>query len=204
MNINDKFTCKLLASAVASCAIAGMAGIAQAQTSGNDDMLEEVVVTGIRASLTRSMDIKRDARGVVDAISAEDIGKFPDTNLAESLQRISGVSIDRSNNEGSKITVRGFGPDYNLVLLNGRQMPTTGDSRSFEFGDVAAEIVSGVEVHKTFSANDEGKRESNECKRRRRGGRGRRGREREEERRGEREKTRTFPLFLALAVNRCS
>ena len=154
MNINDKFTCKLLASAVASCAIAGMAGIAQAQTSGNDDMLEEVVVTGIRASLTRSMDIKRDARGVVDAISAEDIGKFPDTNLAESLQRISGVSIDRSNNEGSKITVRGFGPDYNLVLLNGRQMPTTGDSRSFEFGDVAAEIVSGVEVHKTFSAND--------------------------------------------------
>src|SRR3546814_14442485 len=64
------------------------------------------------------------AQGVVDAISAEDIGKFPDTNLAESLQRITGVSIDRQNGEGSLVTVRGFGPEFNLVTLNGRQMPT--------------------------------------------------------------------------------
>ena len=72
-----------------------------------------------------------DAVGVVDAISAEDIGKFPDTNLAESLQRISGVSIDRSNGEGSKVTVRGFGPDFNLVTLNGRQMPTAATATQF-------------------------------------------------------------------------
>ena len=72
--------------------------------------LDEVVVTGLRGSLKASMDIKRDAVGVVDAINAEDIGKFPDTNLAESLQRITGVSIDRVNGEGSRVTARGFGP----------------------------------------------------------------------------------------------
>ena len=85
--------------------------------------LDEIVVTGIRSSLESSMRLKRDAQGVVDGIVAEDIGKFPDTNLAESLQRISGVSIDRSIGEGSKVTVRGVGPDFNLVMLNGRQMP---------------------------------------------------------------------------------
>ena len=144
---STNFKRKLLTTAVAS-ALVSMSGMAAAQ----DGNIEEVLVTGIKGSLQRAMDVKRDATGVVDAISAEDIGKFPDTNLAESLQRISGVSIDRQNNEGSKITVRGFGPDFNLVTLNGRQMPTLGKSRSFEFSDLAAESVSGVEVYKTFSA----------------------------------------------------
>ena len=76
-----------------------------------DEVIEEVVVTGIRSSLAHSANIKRQSRGVVEAITAEDIGKFPDTNLAESLQRITGVSIDRSRGEGSKVTVRGFGPE---------------------------------------------------------------------------------------------
>ena len=99
------------------------------------DQLDEIVVTGIRSSLESSMNLKRDSQGVVDGIVAEDIGKFPDTNLAESLQRITGVSIDRSIGEGSKITVRGIGPDYNLVLLNGRQMPgaSIGDRRDMFF-----------------------------------------------------------------------
>jgi len=122
--------------------------------------IEEVIITGIRGSLKRSMDIKRDGQGVVDAISAEDIGKFPDTNLAESLQRITGVSIDRSNGEGSTVTVRGFGPEFNLVTLNGRQMPTSslGDgasapsSRSFDFANLASENIAGVEVFKTTRA----------------------------------------------------
>ncbi len=121
---------------------------------------EDIVVTGIRASLRATIDIKRDAQGVVDAISAEDIGKFPDTNLAESLQRITGVSIDRSNGEGQFVTVRGFGPEYNLVTLNGRQMPTSslGDgasapaSRSFDFANLASEGIAGVEVYKTGRA----------------------------------------------------
>jgi len=116
--------------------------------------LEEVVVTGIRASLAASMDIKRESAGVVDAITAEDMGVFPDTNLAESLQRITGVSIDRSRGEGSKVTVRGLGPDFNLVLLNGRQMPTTsGLGRSFDFGNLASENIAAVEVFKSGRAD---------------------------------------------------
>ena len=82
-----------------------------------------VVVTGLRGSLKASMETKRDAIGVVDAINSEDIGKFPDTNLAESLQRITGISIDRRNGEGAQVTARGFGPQFNLVTLNGRQIP---------------------------------------------------------------------------------
>ena len=100
------------------------------------------------------MDIKRTSAGVVDAISAEDIGKFPDANLAESLQRITGVSIDRERGEGSSVTVRGFGPEYNLVTVNGRQMPThSGTSRSFDFADLASEGVAGVQVYKTGRAD---------------------------------------------------
>ena len=90
----------------------------------DEEMIEEVVVTGIRSSLKRAMDTKRDSRGVVDAITAEDIGDFPDTNLAEALQRITGVAIERQRGEGTTVTVRGFGADFNLVTLNGRQMPT--------------------------------------------------------------------------------
>ena len=105
----------------------GLAQTQQAEPEATEEdedktTLDAVTVTGIRGSLTSSMNIKRDAQGVVDGIVAEDIGKFPDTNLAESLQRISGVSIDRVNGEGSRVTVRGVGPDFNLVLLNGRQV----------------------------------------------------------------------------------
>jgi TonB-dependent receptor len=137
-------------------------GAAFAQDAAVDQPAdEEIVVTGIRASLESSAKIKRDAQGVVDAISAEDIGKFPDTNLAESLQRITGVSIDRQSGEGSTVTVRGFGPEYNLVVVNGRQMPTStlGDggsapsSRSFDFANLASEGVAGVEVYKSGRAS---------------------------------------------------
>ena len=76
------------------------------QANDEGRVIEEVTVTGIRSSLISSMNTKRGAKGVVDAITAEDIGKFPDTNLAESMQRIPGVSIDRENNEGSRVTAR--------------------------------------------------------------------------------------------------
>ena len=124
-----------------------------ADSEGDDEVMlvEEVLVTGVRRSLIASMDRKRNADGVVDAITSEDIGKFPDQNLAEALQRITGVSIDRQNNEGATITVRGFGPEFNLVTLNGRSMPTAG-SRSFFFDDLATEGISAVEVYKTSRA----------------------------------------------------
>ncbi|PKI16091.1 TonB-dependent receptor [Colwellia sp. 12G3] len=118
------------------------------------DELEIIEVTGIKGSLIRSMNVKRDMSGVVDAISAEEMGKFPDTNLAESLQRITGVTVSRSNGEGSQITVRGFGPRFNLVTLNGRQMPGTGNSRSYSFENLSSDGVSALEVYKTGKASN--------------------------------------------------
>lgn len=139
--------------------VSALYGANVAAQESNDDNVEVIQVKGIRGALASAMDVKRSSTGVVDAISAEDIGKFPDTNLAESLQRITGVSIDRTNNEGNQVTVRGFGPSFNLVTLNNRQMPnssaleTAGISRSFNFRELAAESVSGVEVYKTGRAN---------------------------------------------------
>ncbi|MEH6551507.1 MAG: TonB-dependent receptor [Pseudomonadales bacterium] len=153
------FQKKFLSSAIA-LALIGTGTQAWAQENSEaaeEPRLEEVTVTGIRSSLKRSMDMKRNADGIVDGISSEDIGKFPDTNLAESLQRITGVAIDRSRGEGSRVTVRGFGPDFNLVTLNGRQMPTANSDnttgRSFDFGDIASEGISAVEVYKSGKAN---------------------------------------------------
>jgi len=148
---------------------AGQAGAANAQPSAaaaqktptpdaqSGDSLAEVVVTGIRSSITTSRAIKRDSMEIVDAIAPEDIGKLPDTNLAESLERITGVSIDRSGGEGAFITVRGFGPEFNTVLLNGRQIATATDpsqasGRAFSFDTLASELVSGVEVYKSSTS----------------------------------------------------
>jgi TonB-dependent receptor len=116
-----------------------------------------VVVKGIRASMQSTLNLKRNSDGIVDGIVADDIGKFPDTNLAESLQRISGVSIDRSRGEGANVTVRGVGPDLNVVLLNGRQMPTAGltdqAGRAFDFSNLASEAVSQIQVYKSARAD---------------------------------------------------
>jgi len=147
-------------------AVSAVCSIMAGQAMAQDDAVDEIVVTGIRGSLTNAMDIKRDSSGVVDAISAEDMGKFPDTNLAESLQRVTGVSIDRVEGEGSQVTVRGFGGQFNLVTLNGRQMPAanvqnvgtnqfnaSGESRSFDFSVLASEGVTGLQVYKTGRAS---------------------------------------------------
>jgi TonB-dependent receptor len=111
--------------------------------------LEEVVVTGIRSSIKRAQDIKRNAAGVVDSIAAEDLGKFPDLNVAESLQRIPGVAIDRSGGEGQAVTVRGLGPQFNNVLVNGRQIATESGGRQFNFDMLASEQITGDNVYKS-------------------------------------------------------
>ncbi|MDJ0812243.1 MAG: TonB-dependent receptor [Woeseiaceae bacterium] len=150
---DSSFSRKPLAVAVA-VAVGTSLSAPAVSVAQEGEVIEEIVTTGIRSSLTRSMDVKRASRGVVDAISAEDIGKFPDANLAESLQRITGVSIDRQRGEGSQVTVRGFGPEFNLVTINGRQMPThNGVNRSFDFADLASEGVAGVQVYKTGRAD---------------------------------------------------
>ena len=149
--------------AAASAAVLMVAGGADAQQAAAPAAAganQTVVVTGIRRSVESSLELKRDARGWVDGIVAEDIGKFPDTNLAEAMQRISGVSISRVAGEGSRITVRGMGPDFNLVLLNGRQMPASSiedtsasNSRAFDFANLASESISALEVYKTSRAS---------------------------------------------------
>ena len=124
--------------------------------TSDEDGVEEVVVTGIKRSLETAIGIKRNNVGIVDAITAEDFGKFPDGNLAESLARVVGIGIDRSNVEGERVAVRGFGPELNLVTLNGRQMPTVpgqwGGGRSFNFGDISSHGVSAVEVYKSTNS----------------------------------------------------
>src|SRR5450432_870662 len=131
-----------------------------------DSALEEITVTGIRASLQQSLDIKRDASGIVDAISAEDIGKFPDSNLAAALERVPGVTVTRgamslggtggSSTAGdpTQITVRGFGPQFNETLFDGRQVPTAfgNATRGFGFGSIGSEFVGQVDVLKTPDA----------------------------------------------------
>ena len=129
---------------------------AENEASEEDRVVEEVVVRGIRSSLKDAIELKRSNVGTMEAISTEDFGKFPDGNLAESLARVPGIAIDRSNVEGQKIAVRGFGPEFNLVTLNGRQMPTApgvwSGGRSFNFGDIASPGVSAIEVFKSANS----------------------------------------------------
>ena len=146
---NKNIISSSIIAALSSMAVSTMGYAAESEAKD----VEVIEVTGIRGSLARAMDVKRSSDGIVDAISAEDIGKFPDSNLAESLQRITGVSIDRAAGEGSKVTVRGFGAANNLITLNGRQIPTTTGDRTFDFANIASESTSGVDVYKTADAS---------------------------------------------------
>ncbi|MEO6361352.1 MAG: TonB-dependent receptor [Sphingomicrobium sp.] len=129
--------------------------------------VDEVVVTGFRGSLRSALNEKRRSNVQIDAINAEDIADFPDANLAESLQRLPGVSVDRDNGEGRSITVRGLGGDFNRTRINGLEALSTaganiaGDSpnrsRSFDYNTFASELFSSLKVQKTSSAEtDEG------------------------------------------------
>lgn len=138
----------LICSAGAVSMMASLPALAQV-----NDVQDEVIVTGIRSSIKRAQDIKRNAVGVVDAIAAEDLGKFPDLNVAESLQRISGLAIDRSGGEGQQVTIRGLGPQFNTVLLNGRQIATDSGGREFNFDTISADQITGATVYKTGVAH---------------------------------------------------
>ncbi len=132
-------------------------GASNTTLAQNDSELveEEVLVTGFRASLEAALGKKREATGVVDAIHAEDIADFPDLNLAESLQRIPGVTISRVNGEGKSVTVRGLGSRYTQVKVNGMET-RAGDQtsgRGFDFNMFASELFNSITVYKTQSAN---------------------------------------------------
>jgi iron complex outermembrane receptor protein len=157
MKIRLRFTaaglCSLLATANAGAQVA-----ASTATTATSSTLGEVVVTGYRHSLETALDSKRDAASISDTISAEDIGKFPEQNLAESLQRITGVQITRNNGEGQFVSIRGLPPNFALVDLNGRDMPSPPrpgpfGSRSFDFSIIASDFVSAVDVYKAPTAD---------------------------------------------------
>ena len=147
---------------VASLVLTAAGGVAAQETKKE---LDAVVVTGMRASLESALNSKRNDNGIVDVIKAEDMGKFPDSNLAESLQRIPGVVIDRDAGEGRSITVRGLGQDFTRVRINGIEaLATTGGTdssgganrgRGFDFNVFASELFNSVTVRKSSSADVE-------------------------------------------------
>jgi TonB-dependent receptor len=162
-NIQKKTPVTLLALSI-GLALSGTA-LAQDPAPAAATDLDTVTVTGYRASVEKALDIKRSEAGVVDAIVAEDIGKFPDLNLAESLQRVPGVVITREAGEGRNISVRGLGPDFTRVRINGMEALTTvgaGDQsggtnrgRGFDFNVFASDLFSQLIVRKTASADVE-------------------------------------------------
>ncbi|MBW4331618.1 TonB-dependent receptor [Stakelama sp. CBK3Z-3] len=133
-------------------------------TVGDLSQSEDIVVTGYRASLAAALNLKRESTSAVDAIVAEDIAKFPDQNLAESLQRIPGIAIERDAGEGRAITVRGLGAQFTRVRVNGMETIATStdgasanQDRAFDFNIFASELFSSIVVHKTAEAAlDEG------------------------------------------------
>ncbi|MFE9082645.1 TonB-dependent receptor [Brevundimonas sp. NPDC003935] len=163
-----QFALKAGASALAVMA-ASVAGGAYAQSAETQDepatQVDEIVVTGFRASLQGAINAKRRESGVVDVIKAEDIADFPDLNLAESLQRVPGVTISRANGEGRQISVRGLGSEYTRVRVNGMEaIATTGGtvnsggtnrSRGFDFNMFASELFNSLTVRKSASADVE-------------------------------------------------
>ncbi len=154
---------RLLAGASVCMLGFALASAAQAQDAGGQDSVSEVVVTGFRSSLAKALTIKRESNAAVDSIIAEDIAKFPDNNLAESIQRVPGVSISRDQGEGRSLSVRGLGPDFTRVRINGMEAQAATDGlagganrgRGFDFNIFASELFSRIDVRKTPSADVE-------------------------------------------------
>ncbi|WP_133501062.1 TonB-dependent receptor [Cognatilysobacter terrigena] len=148
----------LLSVALASSAMM-LATAAQAQTATpaatktpDAQELDSVVVKGIRRGIERSIDTKKNSTSIVEAVSAEDIGKLPDISIAESIGRLPGVAAQRVAGRAQVISVRGLSPDFSTSLMNGHEMVSTGDNRSVEFDQYPAELLSGVTVYKTPDA----------------------------------------------------
>jgi len=151
----------LLSAALASAITFAAAGVHAQETdtaaeqepaTGTTD-LEQVVVTGIRRGIEDAISVKRESTSIVEAISAEDIGKLPDVSIGESISRLPGVSAQRVAGRAQVISVRGLSPDFSTTLLNGREMVSTGDNRSVEFDQYPSELVSGVTIYKTPDAS---------------------------------------------------
>lgn len=150
-------------SAVALSAFAGSIAYAQeadsetsAETTTDDEaVMDTVVVTGIKGSIGKSVNDKRFADQIVDTINAEDIGKSTDQNIAEAMNRISGVSISNNGGEGAQVSIRGSSPNQNVITLNGAALGSTGFNQAVDLSQYSADILSKIEIIKTPSADDE-------------------------------------------------
>jgi iron complex outermembrane recepter protein len=164
MTVQRNKTIRLMSASIVALG-AGMALSAPAFAQDEPQTEDQIVVTGFRSSLGAALNTKRNETGIVDAIVAEDITDFPDLNLAESLQRIPGVSIDRQAGEGRRVTVRGLGGDFTRVRINGMEALTTNGgsdasggsnrSRAFDFNTFASELFNELVVRKSQSASVE-------------------------------------------------
>jgi iron complex outermembrane receptor protein len=147
----------LMAGSATGLALAfAMAGSAQAQTAApaaqDDSKVEEIVVTGIRRGIEGAISLKKSSTSIVEAVSAEDIGKLPDVSIAESIARLPGLTAQRLDGRGQVISIRGLAPDFTTALLNGREQVSTGDNRGVEFDQYPSELLSAVVVYKTPDA----------------------------------------------------
>ncbi len=140
--------------AAAAAAVLCSSGPAQAQTTPATEpaVSATITVTGIRRGIESAINVKKNADAIVEAISAEDIGKLPDNSIAESIARLPGLSAQRVAGRAQVISVRGLSPDFATSLLNGRELVSTGDNRSVEFDQYPSELLSGVTVYKTPDA----------------------------------------------------
>jgi iron complex outermembrane receptor protein len=128
--------------------------IVPATATSNGADAQQVVVTGIRRGIEAAISVKKNSDQIVEAISAEDIGKLPDTTIAESLARLPGVTAQRDKTgAATNINIRGLGPDFNGYLLNGREQTSTGDSRADDLSVYPAELIAGATVYKTGDAS---------------------------------------------------
>ncbi|MBT8065603.1 MAG: TonB-dependent receptor [Gammaproteobacteria bacterium] len=142
-----------VAAALPSAMAMPMAAYAQDEDEANDEVIEEIVTYGtFRQSLLNSLEAKRNNSSIVEAISAEDIGKLPDVSIAESLSRLPGLSVQRLNGRGQVVNLRGMSPDFSTGLLNGREQVSVGDNRGVEFDQYPSELLQQVMVYKTPDA----------------------------------------------------
>jgi len=148
-------TREILLSAASAIAMVTVSQPAFSQDAPVDDNEDLIVVTGIRASVEKSLNDKRSAQQIVDTINSEDIGKSTDQNIAEALNRVSGVSITTNDGEGSLISIRGASPEQTIVTLNGAALGSTGFSQAVDLSSYSADILSKIEIIKTPSADDE-------------------------------------------------
>jgi iron complex outermembrane recepter protein len=139
----------LAGAAIGAIGILSFAAAAAAQDASETQEIDEIVVTGIRASIQSSIAAKRNNTSIVEVVTAEDIGKLPDVSIAESLARLPGLTAQRLDGRSQVISIRGLGPDFTTALLNGREQVTTGDNRGVEFDQYPSELLSGVTIYKT-------------------------------------------------------